>query len=67
MMQWKCKSCGSWVSMAYTTHNHIAVPRADDLQTMIRAREAGIDATDTVIDQERWTPAHETRKAPLNG
>lgn len=63
MMQWKCKSCGSWVSMAYAVHTHVAPP-AFDLKTMIEAREAGIDATDMAVHQERWTPAHETRKKP---
>lgn len=63
MMQWKCKTCGQWVSMNAAAHYHV-VEAAPNLQAMIAGREAGIDATDLHRHQERWTPAHETRKAP---
>lgn len=62
-MQWRCKMCGSWVSMTYSKHIHVAPP-AVSLAEMIKAREVDIDATDTVYHFEHWTPDHETRKAP---
>lgn len=63
MMQWKCKTCGKWLSMDQFKHVH-AVEAAPDLKAMLAAREAGFDATDISLHEERWTPAHETRKAP---
>jgi hypothetical protein len=65
-MQWKCKTCGNWVGMAWATHTHVTSGN-HTLEEMIKAREAGIDATSFVLHQERWTPAHETRKAPVDG
>lgn len=54
-MQWKCKTCGEWVSMDRPKHIH-HVEAAPTLAAVIAAREAGIDATDISLHEERWTP-----------
>lgn len=65
MKQWKCKTCRTWVSMAYLKHFH-KTKEANSVDEMVAARDKGIDLTEHVTfgDPETWTPQHETREAP---
>lgn len=64
--QWQCPTCKTWVSMAYSKHIHYVAPDEGTatLDDMIRARDAGIDATQPTIHETPWSPDYPRRKAP---
>lgn len=62
--QWQC-DCGLWISTAYHRHTHIKAKEVP-LDTMIAAREMGMDATEAAdLTHVLRGPQHPVRPKPL--